>query len=220
MQACGRWRSSCPTAGRITSPKRESRWRRRPPFSTCSLCSRWGRRSSPTGWTSVPRSSYRRGQHVARADRHPLACHRAARAGSTRRPVTVDSTPPKPREGVFPARRCRARGHCADGAPAGLRYRVSCVREDLETRWNACTRCAGLPSVPLDKATQGRRVPSTGGSPDQQTGWMHMLHSGYERSWPTLPVEISVSEGGLELRVAAMRGGSPKSISGWPDQLS
>ncbi len=71
MQACGRWCSCCPTAGRITIPTPESRWRRRPPSSTCSLCSRLGRRSLPTGWTGALRGSCRRGQDLARAQASP-----------------------------------------------------------------------------------------------------------------------------------------------------
>src|SRR5262249_55591626 len=72
-----------------TAPVGGPRWRGGPPSATCSLRSWWGRRSSPTGWTSIPRGGYREGQPPARAARPPRACHQRIRAGGSRRSIPV-----------------------------------------------------------------------------------------------------------------------------------
>ena len=73
----------------------------------------------PPRWSSAPEGSCRRGRRLARAARHPGACHQLTRAGSSRQPIPVTGKPPKLHRGVVPAGRCRAHGRCAAGTFAG-----------------------------------------------------------------------------------------------------
>ena len=63
---------------------------------SCGVCDR------RVAGEAFRRAACRGGQRLARAVRHPGACHRQARAGSFLRPIPVTGTPPKQPEAVVP----------------------------------------------------------------------------------------------------------------------